>query len=551
MFAATLSAALVGTMVPVATGMLIDHAIPDADRSLLLQLAGALAAAAFGKLLFDVARGFATIRLQTVSSHVTQAAVWDRLLALRPSFFRQFTTGELSNRSLVVSLVHRRLSGATLQSVVTGAAALLNFVLMAAYGGSLALLAVAAAAVAVSVVVLGGLRMVEVLTRLRAIEGQIFGLTVQLVQGVSKLRVTGAENAAFARWADRYETQQRLALGVQRTQDRISVVQRTLPVLNSAVLFWLAYESIQAANAGEGLSTGAFLAFNSAFGSFLAGTTDLGATAVQVMRDLSLFKTARPILEAEREVDRRSTSPGCLIGRLSLDHISFRYRPQGALTLDGVSIEAQPGQFIALVGPSGSGKSTILRIVLGFERPETGTVLLDGQDLAGLDVSAVRRQLGVVMQASHILPGTVFENIAAGGMLTLTEAAAAARDAGLEDDLASWPMGLHTYISEGGTSLSGGQRQRLLIARALAHRPRILLFDEATSALDNRTQEIVSQSLQSLRVTRIVIAHRLTTIQKADRIYVIDQGRVVQQGSFEALSREEGLFRRMMARQML
>ena len=203
------------------------------------------------------------------------------------------------------------------------------------------------------------------------------------------------------------------------------------------------------------------------------------------------------------------------------------------------------------MGPSGSGKSTLFRLLLGFDSPESGTIYYDGQDLAGLDVNAVRRQLGVVMQNSRLTSASMFENIASGALITMDEAWEAARASGLADDIETMPMGMHTVVSEGGTNLSGGQRQRLLIARALVLKPRILLFDEATSALDNRTQAIVSESLERLQVTRVAIAHRLSTIRNADRIYVLQGGRVVQQGSFTQLAAQEGLFSGLMRRQML
>jgi ATP-binding cassette subfamily C protein len=262
------------------------------------------------------------------------------------------------------------------------------------------------------------------------------------------------------------------------------------------------------------------------------------------------WKRAQPILETIPEVNRSSADPGKLIGRIAVDHITFRYREDGPLTLDDVSIYAEPGEFIALVGGSGSGKSTIFRLLLGFETPEAGTIYYDGQDLSGLDVDAVRRQLGVVLQTGRITSGSIFDNLAGGAQITLDEAWEAARASGLADDIAAMPMEMHTVISEGGGNLSGGQRQRLLIARALVLKPRILLFDEATSALDNRTQAIVSESLNKLQVTRLVIAHRLSTIRNANRIYVLQAGRVVQQGTFEELASREGLFAQLMARQM-
>jgi ABC-type bacteriocin/lantibiotic exporter with double-glycine peptidase domain len=299
------------------------------------------------------------------------------------------------------------------------------------------------------------------------------------------------------------------------------------------------------------LTTGTFLAFNAAFGTFIGGATSLSTTIIDLLDVSTLFGRARPILEGTAEVDASKTDPGRLSGKLALEHVTFRYHENGAVILDDVSMHAAPGEFIALVGPSGCGKSTIFRLLLGFDTPEAGTVYYDDHDLARLDVHAVRRQLGTVLQYSRLMSASIFENIAGNSSITLAEAWEAARAAGLADDINDLPMGMHTYISEGGTNLSGGQRQRLLIARALVAKPKILLFDEATSALDNRTQAIVIESLVKMRATRVVIAHRLSTIQNADRIYVIDKGQVIQQGSFAELAAQAGLFAQLMARQTM
>ncbi len=250
----------------------------------------------------------------------------------------------------------------------------------------------------------------------------------------------------------------------------------------------------------------------------------MSSTAIDLLEILPLWERAQPILQAQPEIDAEKANPGGLSGRITIDHVVFRYGNDGPMTLDDLSIHADPGEFIALVGPSGSGKSTLFRLLLGFETPESGTVYYDGQDLGGLDITSVRRQCGVVLQHSRLMAGSIFDNIASNAVISLDEAWEAAEMSGLADDIKAMPMGLHTVVSEGGSNLSGGQRQRLLIARALALRPRILLFDEATSALDNRTQAIVSASLEQLKITRIVVAHRLSTIRRADRIYVLDGG---------------------------
>jgi ABC-type bacteriocin/lantibiotic exporter with double-glycine peptidase domain len=293
------------------------------------------------------------------------------------------------------------------------------------------------------------------------------------------------------------------------------------------------------------------LAFNAAFGSFTHGTTLLSNTVTEVLQVIPQWQRTQPILQSVPEIDLTKADPGRLTGRISIDHVTFRYQLDAPLILENISIQAQPGEFIALVGASGSGKSTILRLLLGFETAQTGGVFYDGQDLAGLDVDAVRRQFGVVLQNGQLTAASIFENITGSSLTTLDEAWVAAHMAGLAADIENMPMQMHTMVSEGGGNISGGQRQRLLIARALVHKPRILLFDEATSALDNTTQAIVSKSLEQLQVTRVVIAHRLSTIQNADRIYVLQGGRIIQQGKFDDLATDtNGLFARLMARQI-
>jgi len=271
---------------------------------------------------------------------------------------------------------------------------------------------------------------------------------------------------------------------------------------------------------------------------------------ISVLHMLPIYERARPILQTLPEVTALKSAPGDLRGRIEFNQVSFRYQLDAQPALQRVSFQVEPGECVAVVGPSGSGKSTMLRLLLGFEKPESGTIRYDGLDLAGLDTQLVRRQIGVVLQHGKVMPGDLFENIVGSAAFTLDEAWEAARKAGLEPDIQEMPMGMHTVIGEGGETLSGGQRQRLMIARALVGKPRILFFDEATSALDNRTQAIVNRSLEQLMATRIVIAHRLSTVMNADRILVLQQGELVQAGSYQELMSQPGPFLDLARHQM-
>jgi ATP-binding cassette subfamily C protein len=548
---ASIAITLLGMLTPQATAILIDNAIPDSDRGLLLQVGLGLLVAALGVGLFQLAQGFAILRIETTGDASTQAAVWDRLLNLPVSFFRQYTTGDLLSRTSSISTIRRQLSGRTLISLISSFFALFYLGQLFFYNFHLALVALAVAIITITFTTISGMLLLRKVKPLLEVKGDIFGQVVQLINGISKLHIAGAQERAFAAWSKNYTRQVKLELSTQKVEDAVALFNTVMPILTSGILFWFTVYLLQKAQtSGEiGLSLGTFLAFNTAFISFTKGTTDLSNTVTEVLQVIPQWQRTKPILGTIPEVNAHKADPGKLIGRITVDRVTFRYRQDGALTLDDVTISAEPGEFIALVGGSGSGKSTLFRLLLGFETPETGTIYYDGQDLSGLDVEAVRRQLGVVLQNGQLTSASIFENVAGGSQITLDEAWSAAKMAGLADDIAAMPMEMHTVISEGSGNISGGQRQRLLIARALALKPRILLFDEATSALDNKTQAIVTESLNKLQVTRIAIAHRLSTIRNADHIYVLQAGRIVQQGSFRELAEQEGLFAHLMARQ--
>ncbi|MFT5049960.1 MAG: NHLM bacteriocin system ABC transporter ATP-binding protein [Chlamydiales bacterium] len=550
---AGLVATLLGMVTPQAMAILLDRAIPDADHRLLFEIGAGLLAAAVGMTIFKVTQGIVLLRMGLLSEGEAQAALWDRVLRLRPSFFRGYSSGDLQSRVRVINEIGREIGGATLSTLFSSALAILNLALLFYYSPKLALMALG-----VGILVMGFTTAVSAFIRknlreLIEVEGRFFGMVVQIINGVGKLRVAGAAERAYTHWVRGFSEQLRLLAGVYKWQERHAIFNHVLPTLTSALLFLISFEMLTSGGVlgRDGMSLGTFMAFNVALATFLGGITGLSTAFVSFLDVFAKGKRIQPILDAETEVDLSKTDPGPLSGRVELYDVDFSYKEDGPKILDGVHLSAEAGEFIALVGPSGSGKSTLFRVLLGFETPQSGSVLFDGQELDNLDVLAVRRQLGVVLQSGRVDSASIFDNIASGNIITLGDAWAAAEAAGCASEIRDMPMGMHTILSVGGNNLSGGQRQRILIARALAHRPRILLFDEATSALDNRTQAIVSESLSQLQVTRIVVAHRLSTIRNADRIYVMERGRMVQEGTFEGLMAEgQGLFSRMMKRQL-
>lgn len=540
-----LAGGLLGLFLPILTGQVFGNLIPGAERGRLLEVVLALFASALASAAFQMTRSLAVLRLGGKVDGLLQAAVWDRLLALPVTFFRRYTVGDLANRALGIDTIRELLTGNVLTVTLSAVFSVASFALLFSFSLRLALFATALAFALL--LVTAGLAWWQ-LRHQRTIldrQGKIASLVFGLIQGIGKLRVARAEARAFARWAERFAEQRRSTLAAQRAANLQTTFNAVYPVLTSLGIF-----AMVGATAREDLPLGEFLAFNAAFGQFLAAVLSLVSVFSSVLAAIPVYERLRPILETVPEVDASKAEPGELSGAIEFSHVSFRYGNEGPLVLDDVSFHARAGEFIALVGPSGAGKSTCLRLILGFEKPSAGSIYFDGQDLAGIAVQSVRRQIGVVLQTGKPLSGSIYSNIVGSANLTMDDAWEAARAAGLEEDIKAMPMGMHTVVSEGAETFSGGQKQRILIARAIVHRPRILLFDEATSALDNHTQETVSKSLERLKATRIVIAHRLSTIQNADRIYVIDGGRVVEQGTFAELLQKGGPFTRLAERQI-
>ncbi len=539
---------LLSLFLPSITATIFDQVIPTTDRSQLLLITVGIVLAGIVGAIFELTRNVAVLRLQLQSDATLQGALWDRLLSLPATFFRRFTAGELATRANGFNAIQQLIAGATANSMVAFIFSTFQLIILFHHSTKLAwiaLLILVLAALCLALISYGRYRY---LVATQDVYQKITGVILQLLSAISKLRATASETYAFRMWSSMFLRQRRNEFKASGLQNLSQILYAVVPTIASMVFYWIIHDM---AVDGKSLATGSVLSFLAAFSTFFASLLACSTAAESMLMCVPLYSYARPILETPPEVDEARPDPGRLHGDIDVVNVSFRYEAEGPLILDGVSISARAGEFIAVVGASGCGKSTLLRLLLGFETPEAGGIYFDGQDIAGVDIRAVRRQMGVVLQNGRVMSGDIFKNIVSGNpLLTIDDAWEAAASAGFDEDIHGMPMGMHTVISEGGSTLSGGQRQRLLIARAIASKPRIILMDEATSALDNRTQQIVTEALGRMHATRIIIAHRLSTIIHADRIYVMDRGRVMESGTYQDLMTAGGAFAALARRQI-
>ncbi|WP_142848452.1 NHLP bacteriocin export ABC transporter permease/ATPase subunit [Telmatospirillum sp. J64-1] len=558
--------ALLTLSVPLATNLLVQEIIPRGMVDQHMILVAGLLAAALGAGSFQLVRFLTTLTVEGRLDWALQAGLFDRLLRMPAAFFSRYSAGDLADRVLGIQAIRERLSGAALTAMQSLLFSVFSLAALFFFDAKLALLGLVLAVTSLGVTL--GLAALQLRheTRHADARGRVEGLVFQIMAGIGKLKTAAALDRAFSTWARLYAKQKRHFADASRVSNRITVFHALFPGLATLILLAVAVLLIEDGmidqklrslggadpdKLGGGLTPGAMMAFLAAFGQFLAALNGVGQSLTDVLGAVPLYRRARPLFDAVPEETGLRRDPGPLQGAVEFLNVSFAYQTGGPRLIQNLSLSIEPGEWIALVGPSGSGKSTLLRLLLGFERPDSGEIFLDGKPLADLDLAAVRRQTGVVLQNGKVSGGSILSNIVGSSGLGLEDAWTAARLVGLDRDIEAMPMGMHTPLMDGGPTLSGGQRQRLLLARAMIRRPRLLVLDEATSALDNRTQAVVTETLAALPITRIVIAHRLSSVEKAGRIVVLQQGSIVQQGKYHDLLATPGPFADMARRQTL
>ncbi|MTI10403.1 NHLP bacteriocin export ABC transporter permease/ATPase subunit [Curvivirga aplysinae] len=557
MFALSFLSGLLGLFTPIANRLLVDQVIPDANKDLMVDLAIGMSCMSLGLFFFSLSQGIISLRIQTAMTAQLQSMIMDRLLKLPTRFYRNYSSGDLLNRSMMISEISAGFSGTVINAGFSLLSVLMMLLMCFYYSSKLAFLALIAAVLTSIISVSFSFVIRKIALKQERASGHLFGFMVQMVKGISKLQIAGAEPRAFAQWSKRYGQQLKDNYKVAQLQQYSSMINTFIQTFSTIALYYFAgtmiKESIDLREldplAPSLLTVGSFFAIQGAFSAVVGGVVNFFSSFITIHQQMAKRELARPILEAEIESGSGKKTPPPLEGLIELSHVKFRYSEDTPVILDDVSLRILPGEFIAVVGQSGCGKSTMFKLLLGFETPESGQILYDRNDTAKLDMVGIRRQIGVVLQESSVSAGTIYHNIIGASKMSMDEAWEAAEDAGLADDIKGFPMGLHTVVPEGGGTLSGGQKQRLMIARALAQNPSIVFFDEATSALDNKTQKIVTESLRRRKVTRVVIAHRLSTILDADKIIVLGEGKILEQGNYEELMKLDGMFASMAKKQ--
>ena len=537
-----LLAILLMQFIPVANNILYAYVIPYSDEPLLVQLFIGLFIILVTSHVFIFAREWLIVYLDGVVEHDVQLGLWQRMFELPARFFRRFEVGDLIIRAFSIETIRAKLAGPQLRVLINSLFSVIFLFPMLYFSAYLTLVGLLMILPIIGYSLYATIRNYRGSLSIVELQEKANALVLQFLMGISKIRNAGAENLCFVLWERVFFQIKKKQWSLEQLINRSKVLNFTLSRVGALIIYAVILLGVKDNTSDYTISLSNFLAFMVAFSFFVNAMMDLCSALLDVNTVFALWKNSKILLEEHPEVDPSKVIPPKLSGEVRADCLSFRYDSDGPLIVEDVSFYANPEEFIAIVGPSGSGKSTLASLLIGFETPESGAIFYDGKDLSSLNVRHLRKQIGTILQSSTIFDGTLRDNVSGGETFTDEQIKEALTLAGFEEDLKRMSMGLFTILTSTSQTISGGQNQRILIARSLITKPKILIFDEATSALDNQTQEVVRKNILSLKATRIVIAHRLSTIQQADRIYVMNKGRIMETGTYRELLEKKGFF---------
>ena len=540
----TLLVLFAGMLAPVATRILTGAVIEIGSGYILVGTAVFLVCSAVSTMVFGSIKNLCLIKIRTKIAQSVEAAVMARVLNLPTGIFRKYSSGDLLTRVNNASRLGELLVENVISAGITLLASLMYVSQIFFYAPSLTGPAVTVMVATFVVNVISALLQINIKKSIMEANAKTTGLCLAIITGIQKIKLSGAEKRAFTKWAGVYAKEAKSTYDSPVVLRAHNVIITGISLLGTILIYYLAVQT--------GVKASEYMAFNVAYGVVMGVFASLTSLAVSFAEVKPILEMMEPILKTRPETAADKTVVTSLSGNIELNNVCFRYKENMPYVINKLSLTIKAGEYVAIVGTTGCGKSTLMRLLLGFETPEKGSIYYDGMDMAKLDYRSLRRRIGSVTQDGSLFQGDIFSNIIISApQLTLDDAWEAAEIAGIADDIREMPMGMSTLISEGQGGISGGQRQRLMIARAVAPKPKILMFDEATSALDNKTQKKVSEALDKLKCTRIVIAHRLSTIKHCDRILVLDGGNIVEDGTYDALIEKGGLFAELVERQRL
>ena len=541
---ATLLATLLGMMTPYISGIIFSRLIPSGKTDIVFTTAILLLITVLAAYIMSVVRTGTLERIKNRMENVVQNALMSKLMHLPPRFFQRKSAGGLATIITYLDRLPMVIADVLLGPCITAVFSFAYVIQIGVLAPSLALPAFVTLIVQALIIIFSIKQKLRLTREELNANMEVKGITYSAISGIQRIKLSGSEKRIVSRWAKAYKNRAKAAYKVYFP----STMQNELVVAAAlAGTLWVYFSG-----ASRGIELSQFVVFLSAFSIATNNITSLSECAQHLPFLKPSLKLIEPILSEAPETSAGKMVVGRLSGAIEMSHVTFRYSEKSPVVLDDLNLKIKPREYIAIVGRSGCGKSTLMRLLMGFEKPESGMVMYDQKDLAELDPASLRRNIGVVLQNGKLFAGSIFSNITISApWLTLKEAWEAAEMAGMADDIRNMPMGMHTLISEGSGGISGGQKQRLMIARAIAPKPKILMFDEATSALDNITQKKVSDTLDTLNCTRVVIAHRLSTIRNCDRILVMDKGKIAEDGSYDELIAKNGLFAELVERQRL
>ncbi|MBR2852891.1 MAG: ATP-binding cassette domain-containing protein, partial [Clostridia bacterium] len=541
---ATLAMVMVGKIEPSVFNILTGKILKGRQVNMMVGVGVFLLCAAFANQLITIVRQLLMDRINTKTSQAVQSSVMMRVLSLPVSFFRGYASGDLANRASCVDDLCSMILDNILNLGLSSLMSLLYITDIFRFAPALVLPSILIIVSTMVVSVAASVVQMRISRKLMKLEAQEQGMSYAMLNGIQKIRLSGSEKRIFARWGRLYSKSAALTYNPPAFIKLNELITLAISLGGTIVLYYLAVKT--------GVPDNQYIAFNAAYARLLGAFTALAGIATSVAKIRPVLEMAEPILQAEPEVTAEKEVVTEVTGAIEVSHVTFRYAENMPYVLKDLNLKIRSGEYVAVVGRTGCGKSTLVRLLLGFEKPETGTIFYDQHDLNNVDPRYLRKSIGVVIQNGQLFQGDIFSNITISApQLKMEDAWAAAEMAGLADDIREMPMGMHTLISEGQGGISGGQKQRLMIARAIAPKPKILIFDEATSALDNKTQKQVSDALDQLKCTRIVIAHRLSTIRNCDRILVLDEGAIREEGTYDELIEKDGMFADLVRRQRL